>query len=109
MTGNGINDNYEELNNIIVLNDENGNKVRFEVIDIVKYNSEEYAIVYPLDEENDDHLAVILKILSSEDGGETYVSVEEENTLQAVFDIYHEKLNDWMEAFSDNLWGNIGK
>lgn len=104
-----MNDNYEELDDIIELNDENGNKVRFKVIDIIEYNSEEYAILYLLGEENDDHLAVILKILSSEDGGETYVSVEDENTLQTVFDIYHEKLNDWLEAFSDNLWGDIGK
>ena len=33
----------EELDNIIILNDEDGNEVKFEFLDLIKYSGEEYA------------------------------------------------------------------
>ena len=59
----------EELDNIIILNDENGNEVKFEFLDLVEYN----------DEESDE---------------ESYVGVEDEETLNKVFDIFKEKYKD---------------
>ncbi len=38
----------EDLNNIIVLNDENGEEVQFEFLDLVEYDSEEYVILLPV-------------------------------------------------------------
>ena len=32
----------EELSNIIILNDENGNEVQFEFLDLIEYESEEF-------------------------------------------------------------------
>ena len=89
-----MNDNYEELDNIIVLNDEFGNEIKFEFLDLIEYNSEEYVVLYPIDEENDDGMVVILKVESLDDDSETYVSVDDENTIQAVYNIFKDKFKD---------------
>ena len=39
--------NGEELDNIIILNDENGNEVKFEFLDLMEYEGEEYIILLP--------------------------------------------------------------
>ena len=44
----------EELNNIIILSDEDGNQVRFEFIDLIEYEGEEYVILLPTDEDGDE-------------------------------------------------------
>ena len=40
----------EELDNIIVLNDENGEEVKFEFLDLVELDGEEYVVLLPADE-----------------------------------------------------------
>ena len=89
-----MNDNYDELDNIIVLNDEFGNEIKFEFLDLIEYNSEEYVVLYPIDEENDDGMVVILKVDSLEDDSETYVSVDDDNIIQAVYNIFKDKFKD---------------
>ncbi len=42
--------NGEELDNIIILNDENGNEVKFEFLDLMEYEGEEYIILLPTEE-----------------------------------------------------------
>ena len=34
-----MDENLEELSNIIILNDENGNEVQFEFLDLIEYES----------------------------------------------------------------------
>lgn len=34
----------EELDNVIILNDEDGNEVKFEFLDLIEYSGEEYVI-----------------------------------------------------------------
>ena len=85
----------EELDNIIVLNDENGDEIEFEFLDLIEFEGEEYVVLLPHDEEEDADEVVILKLedTDSEDE-ESYVSVDDEDTLQAVFDIFKEKFKD---------------
>jgi len=88
----------EEFNNIIVLNDENGNEVQFEFLDLIEYESEEYVVLLPVLEEGkeDDGEVVILKVDDSEENAEeeSYVSVDNEETLTAVFEIFKEKFKE---------------
>ena len=83
--------------NIIILNDDEGNEVKFEFLDLIKYEDEDYVVLLPVpEEENDeDSEVVILKLeeTDSEDE-ESYVSVDDEETLSAVFDIFKEKFKD---------------
>lgn len=99
---NNENDNIEEMNggeendNIITLNDENGEEVQFEFLDLIEYESEQYVVLLPAeDEEDDSGEVVILKLEDSEsEDEESYVSVDDEETLNAVFDIFKEKFKD---------------
>ena len=43
--------NEENLDNIIILNDEEGNEIQFEFLDLIEYNSEEYVVLLPVDED----------------------------------------------------------
>ena len=54
----------EEFSNIIVLNDENGNEVQFEFLDLIEYESEQFVVLLPVLEEGqeDDGEVVILKV-----------------------------------------------
>ena len=82
----------ENINNIIVLNDENGNEVRFEFLDLIEYESEEYVVLLPVIEEGeeDDGEVVILQVDDSDEDSdeESYTSVDDEQTLTAVFEIF---------------------
>ena len=88
----------EELDNIITLNDENGNEVKFEFLDLIELDSEQYVVLLPVLEEGeeDDGEVVILKVEDSEDDQdeESYVSVDNEETLMQVFNIFKEKFKD---------------
>lgn len=87
--------NNEELDNIIVLNDEEGNEAEFEFLDLIEYDGEEYVVLLPVEESDDAGEVVILKLedTDSEDE-ESYVSVDDEEILNKVFEIFKEKFKD---------------
>ena len=89
-------ENGEELDNVIILNDEDGNEVQFEFLDLVELDSEEYVVLLPTsEEEEDEEEVVILKVedTDSEDE-ESYVSVDDEEILNKVFEQFKEKFKD---------------
>lgn len=90
-----MDDNNEELDNIIVLNDEDGKEVEFEFLDLIEYNSEEYVVLLPVEETEDAGEVVILKVEQTEsEDEESYVGVEDEEELNAVFEIFKDKFKD---------------
>ena len=89
------NNEMEELDNIIVLNDEDGNEVQFEFLDLIEYDEEEYVVLLPMEESEDDAgEVVILKVEDTEAEEESYVSVDDEETLNTVFEMFKEKFKD---------------
>ena len=94
------NENFEgeELDNIIILNDEDGNEVKFEFLDLIDYEDEEYIVLLPVTEEGEEEEGevVILKVEDTDDDSEeeSYVSVENEDTLNKVFEIFKERFKD---------------
>ena len=96
-----MDENYEgeNLDNIVILNDEDGNEVKFEFLDLIDLDDEEYVVLLPVTEEGeeDDGEVVILKVEDNYDEDsdeESYVSVEDEDTLNKVFEIFKEKFKD---------------
>lgn len=88
-------DENEELNNIITLNDENGEEVQFEFLDLIEYNEEEYVILLPVEETEEAGEVVILKVENTEsEEEESYIGVEDEEELNAVFAIFKDKFKD---------------
>ena len=93
------NENYEgeDLDNVVILNDEEGNEVRFEFLDLIELEDEEYVVLLPIaEEEQQEGEVVILKVedIDEETDEESYVSVDDEDTLNRVFEIFKEKFKD---------------
>lgn len=86
----------EELDNIIILNDEDGKEVQFEFLDLIEYDEEEYVVLLPVEEASEDEIGevVILKVEPTESEEESYVGVEDEEILNNVFEIFKEKFKD---------------
>lgn len=86
----------EELDNIIVLNDEEGNEVEFEFLDLIEFEGEEYVVLLPVEvDEEEDGEVVILKVEDTEsEDEESYVSVDNEETLAKVFEIFKDKFKE---------------
>ncbi len=92
-----MDENMEELDNIITLNNENGEEVNFEFLDLVELDNEQYVVLLPVaEEENDEGEVVILKLEDTDEDSdeESYVSVEDEEVLMKVFNIFKEKFKD---------------
>ena len=89
--------NEELEDNIIILNDEDGKEIRFEFLDLIDYDDEQYVVLLPVEEEGDEPgEVVILKVEDTDDDSdeESYVSVEDEEILNKVFEIFKEKFKD---------------
>lgn len=100
-----MDENMEELDNIITLNDENGNEVKFEFLDLIEYNDEEYVVLLPMDsEEDDDGEVVILRLEDTDEDSEeeSYVSVEDEDILMEVFNIFKDKFKDEFDFIDED-------
>lgn len=84
--------NIEEFENedaLITLVDDEGNEVEFEFLDVVEYEGEEYIVLIENDEDADE--VVILKINPIDDDTEEYTSIDDDDLLQKLFDIFKQK------------------
>ena len=83
------------MDNIITLNSESG-EVRFEFLALVEYNGAEFVVLLPADDPDESGEVVILKLDTIDEDAEeeSYIGVEDEDTLQAVFNIFKDKFKD---------------
>ena len=78
----------EGLDNIIVLTDDEGNDIEFEWLDTIQMNDKTYVVVLPTEEDAEE--VVILKV-EQEENEDTFVGLEDETEINAVFDVFKEK------------------
>ena len=85
----------EEMDDVIILEDEEGNPFPVEVLGVVEHEGEEYAVFYPCDDTDQEGEVIILRIVET-DGPEeeAYVSTDAEETVNAVFELFKEKFKD---------------
>lgn len=83
---------YEEETSILTLTDENGQDVDFEYLDCIDYEGKEYLVLMPAEELSTE--IVILEVEPVDDENENYLSVQDEDTLNAVYEIFKEKYKD---------------
>ena len=78
--------------NIITLTDQYGESVRFELLDIVEYEDQEFAVLYPADG-GDDEPVHILRITSENlDLDEMeFEGLDDEDLINTVFDLFCER------------------
>ena len=94
-----MDENNEELDNVVILNDEDGNEEKFEFLDLIELDDEEYVVLLPMaeDGEEEEGEVVILKVEDNDDENsdeESYVSIEDEDVLNKVFEMFKEKFKD---------------
>lgn len=93
--------------NIVTLIDEDNNEVQFEHILTLEIDDKEYVLLSPLEpmEELDQDEAIVLKIEQDDNGEDIYVSIDDEDEMQAVYDAYMEIISDEEDADED-LYGD---
>lgn len=82
----------EEEASILTLTDENGEDMDFEYLDCIEYEGKEYLFLMPAEEESSE--IVILEIEPVDEENENYLAVEDENILNAVYDLFKERYKD---------------
>ncbi|MDD4080676.1 MAG: DUF1292 domain-containing protein [Eubacteriales bacterium] len=88
----------DEDSNLVELTDEDGNVAQFEYLDTLEHKGESYVVFMAVqdDEEDEDEdeegEVVILKIAQDDKGEDIYVTVEDEDIVQEVFDMFMENL-----------------
>lgn len=84
-----------EFDNRIILNDENGKETEFAFLDLIAYEDEMYVVLLPVEENDEAGEVVILRLEETEnDDEESYASIEDEDTLTAVFNIFKDRFKD---------------
>jgi len=90
----------DERDDIVVLVDENGEEVEFEHIDTIEMNDNEYVVLAPYveeeeeEEETDEEEIIILKVDHNENGEDSFVTVEDEEELDAVFEEFQARMEE---------------
>lgn len=82
----------DEQVELITLTDEEGNDVQFEYLDCIEYSGKEYLVLLPA--EDDAAEIVILEIEPVDEENENYISVDSQETLDAVYAIFKEHFKD---------------
>jgi len=86
----------EERDGIVVLVGEDGEEVEFEHIDTIEMNGNEYVVLIPVDEQEDEEVeeVVILKVEYGDDGEESFVTVDDEEELESVFEEFKARMEE---------------
>ena len=92
------NENYEEDVIIVELTDDDGVTTEFEYLDTIAYDGEEYVVLIENDEDAEG--VIILKIESVDDENESYIGIEDEDTVHKIYEIFKEAHKDDFE-FTD--------
>ena len=79
-----------EENKIISMMDEDGEKVDFELIEIIELDENKYALLAPIGDEED---AFVYKI-ETVDGKEQYIAVEDEEEFERVLEEYESTFDE---------------
>ena len=85
----------EEVGNVIVLEDEDGNEVETELLAVIEYDDgNNYAVLVPIGEE--DEGVVIMQVVELEDDEamEGYLPIEDEALLNEVFEVFQKEFED---------------
>ncbi len=69
--------------NIVILNGEDGSEIHFEFLDLITYRKKDFVVLLPT--EGDTDQVVILQVESIGSDEESYISVDNEYTLETVF------------------------
>ena len=85
-------EDFDELDNKIILDDEEGNEIEFEFLDVVELDDKEYVVLLPVEEAEKGE--VVIFRIEGEGDDESYVSLDDEEEAERVFEAFKEKTKD---------------
>lgn len=82
--------------NYITIEDENGDEFELEQVSTLEYKGSDYGLFLPadMDESDPDYGYIILRVEEGDDLEEVFCSVDDEDELVAVYDLFMEQLFD---------------
>ena len=83
---------------ILTFVDDDGNDVRFEILDVVTLEDKEYLVVLPVDDVDS---GVLILEIKQEDGEEVYDTVTDDEEAEKVFKKFQEEYGEDVEEESD--------
>lgn len=89
-------DNEDQGADVIELTDENGDTEAFEHLATLEMDGESYLVLGKPDVPDDEDLEVeVLRIETDENGADVYMSIEDDDEAEKVFDRFVEMLDDY--------------
>jgi len=86
-----MNENINENENTIVLLDDEGNEVEFELIITVEKGEKEYALLKNIEDDSDDMFAFRI---DTDEEGDVLIPVEDEAEIEMIQDMYNEIIKE---------------
>ena len=84
--------NEEEIEDVVVMTDDEGNEYLYDIAARIEMNDDEYVVLVPQDEEDDE--VVILKSVIIDDETEEFVAEADEAITDEVFEQFKEMFAD---------------
>lgn len=79
----------------VILTDESGEDVYFQLLAQIEYKDDQYVVLLPLEGEHTDEVVILLVEYDPKDEkGEYYVSVDDLDDLMAVFEIFKSRFKE---------------
>ncbi len=87
-----------EFGQEIELTDEEGGVQKFELLDVIDYQDNTYAVLLPIPEDEEEEVCfIVLQIEEIDDEYDNYLNVDDDDIVQAVFKIFTDKNPDFFE------------
>ena len=87
----------EEMETGIILTDEDGNEVEFDLLDSVEYEGKTYLVMLPADDNDDGNDIIMLLEEGETEEDDTLLTVTDEKVLDAVYAIFKEANKDFFD------------
>ena len=90
----------EERENVIVLIDDEGKEMPFEVLDIIEENDVRYAVGIPAEEAEDDAeegTVLIMRMVPANDEEDILEPIEDQAELEKIFEIFKTRMEEEFE------------
>ncbi len=83
---------------IIELEGDDGSRQSFELLDVIDYKDNTYAVLLPVPEDEDEEVCfIVLQIEEIDDEYDNYLNVDDDDIVQAVFKIFTDKNPDFFD------------
>ena len=81
-----LEDDFEDEDNIVILQDAEGNEVEYEMMGIVEVEEETFALLTPVaeDDESEELQVVLMRYDEDDDGGMSFSDIDNDDLFQKV-------------------------